>query len=174
MFNVSREHEQSEQTRQLLAEHETILNNALIGITYLKHRRVVSCNRRFEEMFGYGPGELSGQSTECLYASRAIFDAVGERAYANCGAGRNHCEEVLLQRKDINREMLNAMGSGKEGERPTAHWDPRLFGTGAQILLDLGVKDMIVMSSTRPNPTALEGYGLRIVGWRDMDGEDQS
>ena len=22
--------------------------------------------------------------------------------------------------------------------------------------------------------TALEGYGLRIVGWRDMDGEDQS
>jgi 3,4-dihydroxy 2-butanone 4-phosphate synthase/GTP cyclohydrolase II len=33
---------------------------------------------------------------------------------------------------------------------------------------------MIVMSSTRPNPAALEGYGLRIVGWRDMDGEDQS
>ncbi|RZJ30287.1 MAG: 3,4-dihydroxy-2-butanone-4-phosphate synthase, partial [Brevundimonas sp.] len=48
------------------------------------------------------------------------------------------------------------------------------YGVGAQILLDLGVRDMIVMSSTRPNPTALEGYGLRIVGWRDMDGEDQS
>ena len=50
----------------------------------------------------------------------------------------------------------------------------KAYGVGAQILLDLGVKDMIVMSSTRPNPTALEGYGLRIVGWRDMDGEDQS
>ncbi len=48
------------------------------------------------------------------------------------------------------------------------------YGVGAQILLDLGVRDMIIMSSTRPNPTALEGYGLRIVGWRDMDGEDQS
>jgi 3,4-dihydroxy 2-butanone 4-phosphate synthase/GTP cyclohydrolase II len=48
------------------------------------------------------------------------------------------------------------------------------YGVGAQILLDLGVRDMIVMSSTRPNPTALEGYGLRIVGWRGMDGEDQS
>jgi len=48
------------------------------------------------------------------------------------------------------------------------------YGVGAQILLDLGVRDMLVMSSTRPNPTALEGYGLRIVGWRDMDGEDQS
>ncbi|WP_420469823.1 MULTISPECIES: 3,4-dihydroxy-2-butanone-4-phosphate synthase [unclassified Brevundimonas] len=50
----------------------------------------------------------------------------------------------------------------------------RNYGVGAQILLDLGVRDMIVMSSTRPNPTALDGYGLRIVGWRDMDGEDQS
>ena len=47
----------------------------------------------------------------------------------------------------------------------------RAYGVGAQILLDLGVRDMIVMSSTRPEPTALEGYGLRIVGWRDMDGE---
>ncbi len=50
----------------------------------------------------------------------------------------------------------------------------KAYGVGAQILLDLGVRDMIVMSSTRPSPTALEGYGLRIVGWRDMDGADQS
>ncbi len=50
----------------------------------------------------------------------------------------------------------------------------RAYGVGAQILLDLGVRDMIVMSSTRPAPTALEGYGLRIVGWRDMDGEEPS
>lgn len=50
----------------------------------------------------------------------------------------------------------------------------RAYGVGAQILLDLGVRDMIVLSSTRPAPTALEGYGLRIVGWRDMDGEEPS
>ncbi|MEQ7155418.1 3,4-dihydroxy-2-butanone-4-phosphate synthase [Brevundimonas aurifodinae] len=47
----------------------------------------------------------------------------------------------------------------------------RNYGVGAQILLDLGVRDMIVMSSTRPEPAALEGYGLNIVGWRTMDGE---
>jgi 3,4-dihydroxy 2-butanone 4-phosphate synthase / GTP cyclohydrolase II len=50
----------------------------------------------------------------------------------------------------------------------------RNYGVGAQILKDIGVRDMVVMSSTRPNPTALEGYGLRIVGWRDMDGAEQS
>ena len=50
----------------------------------------------------------------------------------------------------------------------------KAYGLGAQILLDLGVRDMIVMSSTRPEPTALEGYGLRIVGWRGMNGENLS
>jgi len=50
----------------------------------------------------------------------------------------------------------------------------KAYGVGAQILLDLGVRDMVMMSSSRPEPTALDGYGLRIVGWRDMDGEDKS
>lgn len=50
----------------------------------------------------------------------------------------------------------------------------RNYGVGAQILLDLGVRDMVVMSSSRPEPAAIEGYGLNIVGWRTMDGEDQS
>jgi len=62
-----------------------------------------------------------------------------------------------------------------QGDKPQAvERSIRNYGVGAQILKDLGVRDMIVMSSTRPNPTALEGYGLRIVGWRDMDGADQS
>ena len=50
----------------------------------------------------------------------------------------------------------------------------RNYGVGAQILLDLGVRDMIVMSKNRPEPAAIEGYGLRITGWCDMHGEEQS
>ena len=39
----------------------------------------------------------------------------------------------------------------------------RDYGTGAQILLDLGVKDMILLSnSTRRNIVGLEGYGLSV------------
>lgn len=60
-------------------------------------------------------------------------------------------------------------------EKPTAaDRSLRNYGVGAQILLDLGVRDMIVMSSSRPEPAAIEGYGLNIVGWRTMDGEDPS
>ncbi|KQW83725.1 3,4-dihydroxy-2-butanone-4-phosphate synthase [Brevundimonas sp. Root1279] len=78
---------------------------------------------------------------------------------------------VFLRDPDLQglAERLAAVEKPKAVDRSI-----RNYGVGAQILLDLGVRDMIVMSSTRPNPTAIEGYGLRIVGWRDMDGEDQS
>ncbi len=39
----------------------------------------------------------------------------------------------------------------------------RDYGIGAQILLDLGVRDMILLSNTRRTIIGMEGYGLRIV-----------
>ena len=45
----------------------------------------------------------------------------------------------------------------------------RSYGTGAQILLDLGVKNMILLSNSHPDTLpALEGYGLRIVGQQNI------
>ena len=39
----------------------------------------------------------------------------------------------------------------------------RDYGVGAQILLDLGVRDMVLLSNTRHTIVGLEGYGLRVV-----------
>ncbi len=86
--------------RRLLSEQQTILNNVLDGIAYLKHRRIVSCNRRMYEIFGYSPGELIGQSTEILYASYQTFLDVGKNAYVQCAAGRTHSDEVQMRRRD--------------------------------------------------------------------------
>jgi 3,4-dihydroxy 2-butanone 4-phosphate synthase/GTP cyclohydrolase II len=45
------------------------------------------------------------------------------------------------------------------------------FGVGAQILLDLGVKDMILLTDTpEKKVVALDGYGLNIVGTRAIKG----
>ena len=41
--------------------------------------------------------------------------------------------------------------------------DLRDYGAGAQILLDLGIKDMILLSNTRHNIVGLDGYGIQIV-----------
>lgn len=47
--------------------------------------------------------------------------------------------------------------------------DLRDYGIGAQILLDLGVRDMILLSNARRSIVGLEGYGLDIVGHKSID-----
>jgi 3,4-dihydroxy 2-butanone 4-phosphate synthase/GTP cyclohydrolase II len=44
----------------------------------------------------------------------------------------------------------------------------RDYGIGAQILLDLGVKDMILLSNHKRTLVGLEGYGLNVVEQRQL------
>ncbi|MBV8537733.1 MAG: 3,4-dihydroxy-2-butanone-4-phosphate synthase, partial [Alphaproteobacteria bacterium] len=44
----------------------------------------------------------------------------------------------------------------------------RDYGVGAQILLDLGVRDMVLLSDHPRNIVGLEGYGLRVHEWRTI------
>jgi len=45
----------------------------------------------------------------------------------------------------------------------------RDYGVGAQVLAELGVHDMILLTNTHHSLIALEGYGLSIVGERSID-----
>ncbi len=47
----------------------------------------------------------------------------------------------------------------------------RDYGVGAQILTDLGVVKMIVLSDTRPNVVSLDGYDLEIADWQPIHQE---
>jgi 3,4-dihydroxy 2-butanone 4-phosphate synthase/GTP cyclohydrolase II len=69
---------------------------------------------------------------------------------------------ILLQRKDINRAMVAALTS--RDETPGSRWDNRLFGTGAQILLDLGVTKMRLMGRQQRLPS-MAGFGLEVTGY---------
>ena len=74
----------------------------------------------------------------------------------------------------MGEEIARALGgqeSGAHGAGGTAH-PLREYGVGAQILKDLGVRRMILMSNTRPNVLpGLDGYGLTVEGWRRIDGD---
>ena len=52
---------------------------------------------------------------------------------------------------------------------PAPGTELRDYGVGAQILIDLGVKDMIVLSNTERTLIALEGFGLSIVEHRPIN-----
>lgn len=56
----------------------------------------------------------------------------------------------------------------KQELRP-AVMDFRAYGLGAQILASLGLKKIVLLSSTKRRVVALDGYGLEIVGQRPLD-----
>ena len=74
----------------------------------------------------------------------------------------------------INRPMQKLMtrtieikNQVRAGEAPALE-ELRDYGVGAQILAELGVHDMILLTNTHHSLVALEGYGLSIVGERPV------
>ncbi len=61
-------------------------------------------------------------------------------------------------------EQLNA----DLARAPLPDMDLRAYGIGAQILSDLGIQDMILLTNSHRNIVAIEGYGLNIVGERPI------
>ncbi|MBM3579886.1 MAG: 3,4-dihydroxy-2-butanone-4-phosphate synthase [Alphaproteobacteria bacterium] len=44
----------------------------------------------------------------------------------------------------------------------------RNYGTGAQILADLGIKNMLLLTNSKKSVIGLDGYGIRICGYRKI------
>ncbi|MDP6262891.1 MAG: 3,4-dihydroxy-2-butanone-4-phosphate synthase [Rhodospirillales bacterium] len=65
-------------------------------------------------------------------------------------------------------ERVRALLGG--GEQTTG--ELRDYGVGAQILLDLGVKNMILLSNTKRTIIGLEGYGLSVAGQRPISPDE--
>jgi 3,4-dihydroxy 2-butanone 4-phosphate synthase/GTP cyclohydrolase II len=77
-------------------------------------------------------------------------------------AGRGIVVLIREHRPTALAERVRLLGAG--APRPTR--ELRDYGIGAQILLDLGVKNMILLTNRRRTVIGLEGYGLNIVEQR--------
>ena len=65
--------------------------------------------------------------------------------------------------------FMRLRAEGKGAGNPEVE-ELRDYGVGAQILAELGVHDMILLTNTHHTLVALEGYGLSIVGERPIPG----
>lgn len=78
---------------------------------------------------------------------------------------------LLLIREPSATSLSDSVARRMENREKGEHYTPsdlRDYGIGAQILLDLGVRDMILMTSSDRPIVGLEGYGLRVTGKRNI------
>ena len=113
-----------------------------------------------------GDLKASGPVLVRMHALNVLEDVLGDRSHGHGGelqasmrmiaeAGRGAI--VLLreaQAASLSQRLEANAQTGKE---------LRDYGVGAQILLDLGVRDMILLSNSHRTIVGLEGYGLRVV-----------
>ncbi|MCH7942803.1 MAG: 3,4-dihydroxy-2-butanone-4-phosphate synthase [Proteobacteria bacterium] len=104
----------------------------------------------FEDVLGGRGGERGGEL-------EAAMRAIG-------AAGRG----VLVLIREVQQVSLSESLKAR-GESDTEEGDLREVGIGSQILLALGVHDMILLSNNKRTIIGLEGYGLSVVGQQALE-----
>jgi diguanylate cyclase (GGDEF)-like protein/PAS domain S-box-containing protein len=102
----------------LLAEQSAILDNVMFGVMFVRHQRVVSVNRRCEELFGYPNDSLTGGTTALIFPSQDTFDAVCQQDYAVLGEGKYVTEERQYRHRDGSVFWCLVSGFALDALRP--------------------------------------------------------
>lgn len=89
-----------EQLQAVLTEQSLILDNAMVGIVFLRDRKVTRCNAGFEDILGYAPGELDGQSSRTWYLSEQDWIDATTLCYDPLVQGRMFEGILVLRKKD--------------------------------------------------------------------------
>ena len=128
-------------------------------------------------------GDISGDTPALvrMHALDLMADLLGEVSEKRAGnelasamqmitdAGQG----IVVVLREASASSLTAMVSQKIVAQIEGGFNRELrdYGVGAQILTDLGVRQMILLSNTRPNVVSLEGYDLEIVDWKPLQQE---
>ncbi len=91
-------------------EQNAVFESATMGIALIRNRVIDSCNRKLEELFGYGPGEFAGKPTRVWYTSEEEYRRGGDEVYAQLARGETHQREQQLQHKDGSRFWCRLSG----------------------------------------------------------------
>ncbi|MEL0164971.1 MAG: 3,4-dihydroxy-2-butanone-4-phosphate synthase [Alphaproteobacteria bacterium] len=128
-------------------------------------------------------GDISGDAPVLvrMHALDLMADLLGEVSEKRAGnelaaamqmigdAGQG----VVVVLREASASSLTAMVSQKIVAQIDggSNRELRDYGVGAQILTDLGVSQMVLLSNTRPNVVSLEGYDLEIIDWQPLQQE---
>ena len=160
-------------TEQLVRRvHEGVLQNAEGG----DWRMLVYANTvEYAEHLVLVKGDLSGPIPPMVrvHAVDLLTDMLGGSASER--AAQRHADDrgrgqgrVVLIREAVANSLSERVRRMAGSPRPLQSL--RDYGVGAQILVDLGVKDMVLLSNTHRTVVGLEAYGLNIVDQRPIDG----
>ncbi|TFW18544.1 bifunctional diguanylate cyclase/phosphodiesterase [Massilia arenosa] len=102
-----------------LMEQRAILDNAAVGILFIRARVVRECNLRMAAMLGYAPAELVGLDSAAVFPSTEAFEDLSRAASPPLASGAAYTTELQLKRRDgslvwcrLNGRAIDTENSG--------------------------------------------------------------
>ncbi len=85
------------------SELDAILENAMVGIAFIKDRTFLHVNHKFEMLFSCDRAQLSGLSTRCLYLSDIAFEQLSDEVDAVLNSGEDFEGQLEMVRQNGER-----------------------------------------------------------------------
>ena len=112
LFNITTQKQTIEALSRNKAEFEAMFNAIPIGVMFADtERRIVMTNPAVKTMFGYDHEELTGKTTEMLYADKKDFAAQGRSRYHTGSGSSTQAYEVRYRRKDGSVFLSETQGT---------------------------------------------------------------
>lgn len=143
-------------------------------------RMVVYVNQvAYAEHIALVKGEIAGEGPAMVrvHAVNILDDVLGDQGSGKAGQLHasmemiaEHGRGVVVLVREPRPTSLSDRVRAQLDSKP-APAELRDYGVGAQILLDLGVEEMILLSNTKKTIIGLEGFGLKVVDQRAIEGK---
>lgn len=101
-------------------ELNAILENAMVGIAFIKNRHIIRVNNKFEQLFLFAREDIEGQSTLCLHPSEEAFERFGEQAYNTLSEAENFEAQVEMIRANGEKFWCAVAGQIIDPVNPAA------------------------------------------------------
>jgi PAS domain S-box-containing protein len=98
--DITAQREAADRLRELEALQRSILDALPIAVIGMQNRRIDLANHAVEDVFGWKPEELVGQSSRVLYRNDKDFERIGRDVYKVLKKQRTYKAEFPCQRKD--------------------------------------------------------------------------
>ena len=108
MIDITERKEADRAIRQINDEQSAIFESASIGIAFIKNQKVARANLRVEELFGWEPGSMQGQSPQIWWNETTLTN---DSHYPEIERGEIHYSTHELKRKDGSRFWCRMSGS---------------------------------------------------------------
>ncbi|HMO45513.1 MAG TPA: PAS domain S-box protein [Rubrivivax sp.] len=99
-------------------QREAILQNASIGIAVTREQRFVVANPRFEQMYGWPPGAMAGQSGRVVWDSDDDYQRIGAELGPKLLRGESAEVETLARRFDGSSFLARVTGKAIDPANP--------------------------------------------------------